>query len=69
MARRLVAFARATDYALVALYLPPDPIGTVKSFDELRAAFLRSFTLLQEVHLEPQRQLILFGRRLEPTQE
>ena len=62
----LTAFTGVAVHALVALYLPPDPIGTVKSFDELRAAFAASFMLLQEVHLEPQRQLILFGRRLEP---
>jgi SAM-dependent methyltransferase len=60
----LAAFARMANYALVALYLPPDPIGMVKSFDHLRDAFAGSFTMLQEVHLEPQRQLILFGRRL-----
>jgi SAM-dependent methyltransferase len=65
----LAAFARTADYALVALYLPPDPIGAVKSFDDLRAAFQQSFALLQEVRLEPQRQAILFGRRLAPPRE
>ena len=65
----LAAFARVAEYALVALHLPSDPIGTVKSFDELRAAFAGSFALLQEIHLEPQRQVILFGRRLEPPRE
>lgn len=43
--REIVAeLATLGDRLLVSLYLPPDPIGFVKSFDDLRAVLTRFFT-------------------------
>jgi len=55
-------FACATEYALVALYLPENPIGFVKSREDLETVFLRNFTALEVVHLSSRRKTILFGK-------
>ncbi len=45
----LAQFSRVARYALVALYLPQDPIGIVKSLDELLAEFAAHFTIIEDV--------------------
>ena len=55
------AFARAARHALVGLYLPAEPIGFVKTPDDLARAFADSFAVIDEVRLETRRQVLLFG--------
>jgi trans-aconitate methyltransferase len=47
--------------ALVALYLPENPLGFVKSFDELARTFGKHFVIVEEVRLLTRRQIVLFG--------
>jgi SAM-dependent methyltransferase len=44
----LSSFAGLGDWLFVSLYLPPDPIGFVKSFDELREAVSEAFEIRSE---------------------
>jgi SAM-dependent methyltransferase len=60
--RRLLAvIARRTRRALIALYLPENPIGYVKSLDDLVAEFSRHFEIEEHIHFVPRRQTILLG--------
>jgi SAM-dependent methyltransferase len=43
--------ARMTNYCLVAEYIPPEPIGYVKSNDDLETAFRRHFEVVHKVIL------------------
>ncbi|HEX5480515.1 MAG TPA: class I SAM-dependent methyltransferase [Dehalococcoidia bacterium] len=63
----LAECAAAGRYVLVGLYLPEDPIGFVKSFEELADAFAASCRVLECIRLEVRRQIVLFGERLEPS--
>jgi trans-aconitate methyltransferase len=58
----IASMARRAEHALIALYLPDNPIGSIKSFGELREAFARHFRVDEEIHLINRRQLVLFGR-------
>lgn len=52
--RELLALAASrTRYLLVGLYLPADPIGHVKSHDELLAALAGDFDVLEWVTISP----------------
>jgi 2-polyprenyl-3-methyl-5-hydroxy-6-metoxy-1,4-benzoquinol methylase len=54
-------FARMGDRVFLSLYVPPDPIGFVKSFDELREEVVRSFEVEADVVLNGDK-LLLLGR-------
>jgi trans-aconitate methyltransferase len=56
--RRMAAVAR---FALVGLYVPDNPIGFVKSIDELAAAFGESFDVIEDVRLTTRKKVVLFG--------
>ena len=45
----LAKFARMGERVFVSLFVPPDPIGFVKSFDELREALRAAGTIEHEV--------------------
>jgi SAM-dependent methyltransferase len=60
----LELFARTGRYALVGLYVPEQPIGFVKSVDDLAAAFAAHFTVIEDVRLTTRRQILLFGERI-----
>jgi SAM-dependent methyltransferase len=51
--------ARLASRLFVTLYLPPDPIGFVKSFDELRDEVSRSFAIEAEALLNREQLLIV----------
>lgn len=60
--RRLLAqLARIARFALVVLYLPDDPIGFIKSFDDLVGEFGSHFSIIEDVRLQSHRQIVLFG--------
>jgi len=54
--------ARFAKYAMVELFLPQDPIGFVKSFDDLRSVVSTHFDIIEDIYLERRRQLIVFGK-------
>lgn len=41
--------SKMTKYAYISLYLPPDPIGYIKTFDSLKVAILKYFKVEIEV--------------------
>lgn len=51
--------ARLAARLFVTLYLPPDPIGFVKSFDELRDAISRRFAIEAEALLNREQLLVV----------
>jgi hypothetical protein len=55
--------ARISGYALVSLFIPENPIGFVKSFGELLAAFQDHYELLEDIHCGCSHTTILFGKR------
>ncbi len=57
----LGSLAAVGDWLFVSLYLPPDPIGFVKTFDDLRARFAEVATVEDELLLNGE-QLMLLGR-------
>ena len=57
----LEEFAAIARFVLIALYLPPDPIGAVKSFDHLKTVFERLFAVVHDIRLVPQSQIVLYG--------
>ena len=50
-----------TRYCLVSLYIPYNPIGYVKSMQELRAKFDEYYDIKEEVYLANRNIIILFG--------
>lgn len=59
----LATVASMTRYLYVTLYVPADPIGFVKSFDELRSELRRSYDTETEVLLNGEQLLALARRR------
>lgn len=54
-------------HALIALHLPDNPIGYVKSFAELQAAFVAHFELLEDILMPVRQKIILFGKAKPPA--
>jgi SAM-dependent methyltransferase len=57
----LRTIAGMTDYCLVGEYIPPNPIGMVRSVDELTEAFSAYFSVEHQLVLDGEI-VILFGR-------
>jgi len=57
----LERIGRIASHALIGLYLPENPIGFVKSPDDLAAEFHRSFNVIEDIRLLTRRQMVLFG--------
>jgi SAM-dependent methyltransferase len=55
------SISEKTIYYLVTLYIPEDPIGFVKSFEELKEEVLKYFSIETELLIN-QQQLLLFCR-------
>lgn len=60
----LQILGKKTDYALLCLYLPPDPIGFVKNENEFVDEFEANFELIECIHMKQSRFTILFGKRI-----
>ena len=57
----LQTFAKIAKYTLIPLFVPENPIGFVKSFSELREAFLRHYDIWEEIRLVNRNKIVLFG--------
>jgi len=44
--------AGITEYCLITLYLPPNPIGFINNFDELKNALTADFTIEKELNVD-----------------
>lgn len=51
-----------TDYFLIFLYIPDNPIGYVKSENELAEEVSKYFELIEWVSIKKQKSCIIFGR-------
>ena len=56
------AISMTTRFFLVSLYLPFDPIGFVKSAEELKSEIMKYFDLKEYIVLEVSRFYIVFAR-------
>ncbi len=59
--------SNATTYLYISLYLPDEPIGFVKSFDDLRAALAQHWDIETDLLLNSQHVLILARSKLART--
>jgi 2-polyprenyl-3-methyl-5-hydroxy-6-metoxy-1,4-benzoquinol methylase len=57
----LARLAALTRHTLIGLYLPENPIGHVKTFDDLAAAFGQSFEIVEDIRFVTRSQIVLFG--------
>lgn len=58
----LEQFAHVGRYALIALFVPDQPIGFVKSIEDLITAFSSHFEGIEDIRLQTRKQIILFGK-------
>jgi len=58
----LKILANNTKYFLISLYIPPDPIGFVKSKEELVSEIENCFEIVELVSLRERKFIIIFGR-------
>ena len=54
--------SKKAKYLMVSLYIPEDPIGYVKSREELHDAVSEVFDIIESVHLVKSRFTILFAK-------
>lgn len=54
--------AALAGHLLVVLYLPENPIGFVKSEEQLLLAFSESFEIIQDIRMRSMKKIILFGK-------
>ncbi len=58
----LEVISRHTECLLINLYIPENPIGFVKSEDELVSEYAKHFEIIQHVSLRSTRFVVLFGK-------
>jgi SAM-dependent methyltransferase len=61
----LQEFIKLGDYFLISLFIPENPIGFVKSPEELGKFFKTHFEVIEEIQLLRARKTILFGKSLQ----
>lgn len=54
--------AALAGHLLVVLYLPENPIGFIKSEEQLLLAFSESFEIIQDIRMRSMKKIILFGK-------
>lgn len=54
--------SRMTEYAFISLYLPPDPIGFVKSFGDLSGAVEKHFTVITKIFDETGSDMLILAK-------
>lgn len=58
----LKTFGKIGKYVMIALFIPENPIGYVKSFDQLSETFERHFEIEEDIRLMNRNKIILFGK-------
>jgi len=54
-------FSQIAGHCLIALYLPENPIGFVKTAGDLAAEFARHFVTVEDIRLLTRNQIVLYG--------
>jgi SAM-dependent methyltransferase len=54
--------AQHSKYILISLFIPQDPIGFVKSADQLEAAVDKSFEIIENVSMKKSRFVVIFAK-------
>lgn len=57
----LERFSQIASHCLLSLYIPENPIGFVKSADQLASEFGRHFAVVEDIRLLTRQQTVLFG--------
>jgi len=57
------ASSRKSQFLMISLYIPENPIGFVKSREDLETTVSEYFELLESVHLTKSRFIVLFAKR------
>lgn len=65
----LSRFSILGEYSLIKLFIPDQPIGFVKSIDQLLERFAQYYSVIENIHLVNRRHYILFGRSLNHLKE
>lgn len=60
----LAQFAQVGRHVMIVLDVPENPIGFVKTFDDLAEEFTKHCRVLEDIRLVTQYQVLLFGRSL-----
>jgi SAM-dependent methyltransferase len=61
--KRLIQdLAQRTSYLMITLYIPNDPVGYVKSSDEIESVVSNNFEILEVVSMKNSQSVILFAR-------
>lgn len=60
--------SRMTSYLFIKLYVPPEPIGFVKSFDELTREVEKHFEMVTHVTLKIESCVLILGKSLRKKQ-
>ena len=58
----LKTFGKIGKYVMIALFIPENPIGYVKSFDQLSETFENHFEIEEDIRLMNRNKIILFGK-------
>ena len=56
-------FSKHTKFILISLYIPENPIGFVKSHDDLEGEISKYFDIIESVKLTISRFSIIFGKK------
>lgn len=66
--KSLIAFSSTVSrYMMITLYIPPNPIGYVKSPEDLEQIFGEHFRIVESIWMNRSRFMILFGEQNLPT--
>lgn len=61
--RRLIKeFSQLGKYSLIKLFVPNNPIGYVKTMDDLASEFSRHFEMIEDIRMDNRKHVILFGK-------
>jgi 2-polyprenyl-3-methyl-5-hydroxy-6-metoxy-1,4-benzoquinol methylase len=55
--------AKISDYVFISLYIPPNPIGFVKSFQDLSREVEKHFTIVTKIIDETGGDIMIFGKK------
>lgn len=59
-------FSMMSSFALIKLFIPDNPMGYVKSIDDLFNEFRKYFEIIEDIRMIKRQHYILFGRSLKP---
>jgi len=57
-------FSKMAQFALIKLFIPEDPMGSIKDIDPLFKEYSKHYEVLEDVRLINRKKYILFGRSL-----